>query len=451
MRVLYLVPQPKQPDRLSAYTFLDEEIRGLAAAGVEPYVLSTRAARDTAAGPVKVRAMPPSAGDVVQNLRFLLGSRSIVPPANLRRPRDLYRSLAIERSAAEIVETERIDVIHSHFGWPGSFGGVLARAATGRPLIASLRGADVLVDADAGYGRRSHPYHDRTIRRLLATADRTLYFSDFMRETGVSLGAPASRAHVVRKGVDLTQFTPLQATRDRAALKRRLVLPDRPMILTVAGLIRRKGIHHLLEAAARLRQTHDFSVVICGEGVERERLEGLSETLGLRDRTCFRGSVDRQAISHYFAACDVFVLASTLEAAGNVLLEAMAAARPVVCTASGGPTEYVRDGETGFVVPVGDVPALAARLRLLLDDPALAYRFGEQGLRLAQDGYGFDRMTGDIVRLYHDLLAERWGHERPTGAKRVDRRGCDCDDELTDGVAASGSTPPRRAWPSTPT
>ena len=96
------------------------------------------------------------------------------------------------------------------------------------------------------------------------------------------------------------------------------------MILTVAGLIRRKGVHHLLEAAARLRPTHDFSVVICGEGVEHERLQQLSDTLGLGDRTYFRGRVDRQAISQYFAACDVFVLASTLEAAGNVLLEAMA-------------------------------------------------------------------------------------------------------------------------------
>ena len=125
----------------------------------------------------------------------------------------------------------------------------------------------------------------------------------------------------------------------------------------------------------------------------------------------------------------MFVLASTIEAAGNVLLEAMAAARPVVCTASGGPAEYVRDGETGFVVPVGDVPALAARLRLLLDDPALANRFGEQGLRLAQDGYRFDRMTGDIVQLYQDLLAERRGHARPTGAT---------------------ATAPSRAWQSTP-
>jgi glycosyltransferase involved in cell wall biosynthesis len=407
MRVLYLAPQPKQPDRLSAYTFLDEEILGLAAAGVEPYVLSTRVAQDTEVGPVKIRALPASARSLTGALRFLVTHRAAVPALDLCRPRELYRSLTIERAAAAIVEAEQIDVIHSHFGWPGSFGGMLARAATARPLIACLRGADLLVDRSAAYGRRDDPYHDRTIRRLLATADRTVYFSTFMRDTGIASGAPAARAHIVRKGVDLSHFAPLRDAADRAALKRRLFLPDRPMILTVAGLIRRKGVHHLLEAAARLRDTHDFSLVICGDGVEREPLERLSETLGLAGRTSFRGRVDRATIAHYFAACDVYVLASTLEAAGNVLLEAMAAARPVICTASGGPAEYVRDGETGFVVSVGDVAALAARLDRLLDDPALADRLGERGRRLAEEGYAFDRMAEDIVALYTTLLAER--------------------------------------------
>jgi L-malate glycosyltransferase len=422
MRVLYLVPQAKQTGALSAYTFLDEEIAGLAAAGVEPYVLSTKAAADTAIGPVKVRAMPSQRGDAARNVSFLWRTRAGVPPMNLWRARELYRALAIERRAAEIVAAEQIDVIHSHFGWPGSFGGLLARAATGRPLVACLRGADVLVDADTAYGRRSQPYHDRTIRRLLATADRTVYFSQFMRDTGVSLGAPAARAHVVRKGVDLTHFAPLHTLPDRSSVKRRLFLPDRPMILTVAGLIRRKGVHHLLEAAARLRETHDFSVVICGEGVERERLERLSASLQLTDRTYFRGRVDRQTIAQYFAAGDVFVLASTVEAAGNVLLEAMSAARPVVCTASGGPAEYVRDGETGFVVPVGDVAALASRLARVLDDPALARRLGEEGRRLAQDGLAFDQMTSHIVRLYHDVLAERARDAGRPEAQPVDRR-----------------------------
>jgi glycosyltransferase involved in cell wall biosynthesis len=403
MKVLYLVPQPKRPGQLSAYTFLEEEIHDLAAAGVEPYVLSTKAKRDVDDGAIKIRALPPykSLMDYAQTAAFALESRAAIPLANAWHARELYRALAIERFAAEIVEEEQIDLIHSHFGWPGSFGGMLVGTATGRPLVACLRGADILVDVQIDYGRRHDPYHDRAIRRLLAAADRTIYFSTFMRNCGVALGAPVERAHVVDKGVDRSRFEP---AKDRQALKRELNLPDRPMLLTVGGLIPRKGVHLLLEAAARLRETHDFSVVVCGDGEERDRLLKLSETLDISNRTYFLGRVDRDAMPAYFAACDVFVLASTLEAAGNVLLEAMASARPVVCMASGGPSEYIHDGETGFVVPVADVKALADRIRLLLDDPALADRLGQNGRAMARDRFDSERMTHDILRIYHDVV-----------------------------------------------
>ena len=408
MKVLYLVPQPKRPGQLSAYTFLDEEIVGLAAAGVEPYVISTKAQRDDDALPVQVRALPSSnsLSDYAGPFYFSSRAPQPFPWTNVWHPRELYRAMAIERFASEVVEAEQIDIIHSHFGWPGSFGGALAAAATRRPLVACLRGADILVDADMDYGRRNAPYHDRAIRRLLASADRTLYFSTFMRDCGVTLGAPVDRTRVVEKGVDLSRFAPAD---DRLELKRRLDLPDRPMVLTVAGLIPRKGVHYLLEAAARLRDSHDFSIVICGEGVERDRLQRLSESLGVSGRTYFRGRVDREAMPVFFAACDVFVLASTLEAAGNVLLEAMASARPVICTASGGPGEYIHHGETGFVVPVADVTALADRIRLLLDQPALGDQLGAAGRGRALGRLDSQRMVGDIVRIYDDVVAEARG------------------------------------------
>ena len=111
----------------------------------------------------------------------------------------------------------------------------------------------------------------------------------------------------------------------------------------------------------------------------------------------------------FFAACDVFVLASTLEAAGNVLLEAMASARPVICTASGGPGEYIHHGETGFVVPVADVTALADRIRLLLDKPALGDQLGAAGRSRALGRLDSQRMVGDIVRIYDDVVAEARG------------------------------------------
>ena len=133
-----------------------------------------------------------------------------------------------------------------------------------------------------------------------------------MRNRGVSLGAQADRARVVDKGVDRSRFEP---AKNRQKLKRQLNLPERPMILSVGGLIPRKGVHLLLEAAARLRDTHDFSVVICGEGAERERLQKLSETLDISNRTYFLGRVERDTMPAYFAACDVFV--TCLDAGGR--------------------------------------------------------------------------------------------------------------------------------------
>jgi glycosyltransferase involved in cell wall biosynthesis len=405
MRVLYLVPQPKRPGQLSAYTFIDEEIHALAAAGVDAFVLSTRATGDTEIGSVKLRSLPSSGSlrDRAQTTAFALEGRAAIPVANVWHARELFRAMAIQRFAAEIVDEEGIDLIHSHFGWPGSFGGMLAAAATNRPLVACLRGADILLDGQIEYGRRSHPFHDRAIRRLLAAADRTVYFSAFMRTCAVALGAPLDRTRVVEKGVDRSRFQP---AKDRQQLKRDLNLPERPMLLTVGGLIPRKGVHLMLEAAARLRDTHDFSIVVCGDGGERGRLQELSETLDISNRTYFLGRVDRDAIPDYFAACDVFVLASTLEAAGNVLLEAMASARPVVCMDSGGPPEYVEDGKTGFVVPVSDVKALADRIRLLLDDPALAEELGRHGRAIVDSRLDSHRMTLDVLRIYDEVTAD---------------------------------------------
>jgi hypothetical protein len=119
----------------------------MAASGVEPYVLSTKATRDADVGPVKVRALPSATSvvDYAQNLNLLWKGRSVIPLANVWHTRALYRSMAIERFAAELVEAEEIDVIHSHFGWPGSFGGVLARrqlllpVALPRPVCYSAR------------------------------------------------------------------------------------------------------------------------------------------------------------------------------------------------------------------------------------------------------------------------------------------------------------------------
>jgi len=406
MKVLYLIPQPKSPERIGAYTFLDEEIQALADAGIEPYVLSTAAPDDAWCG--AVRLMSADARTSIARRWAAAGflTRS-VPSASFSHawhPVMWYRSAWREYLAARIIAEEGIDLIHSHFAWPTGSGGMMARAASGRPLVASLRGTDILVETEIGYGRRKSTIFDRALRRLLKGADRTLYFSEYMRDHALSLGARPEAAEVIRKGVDLGQFT---VADDRVALKQELGLGSRPMILTVGGLIPRKGIHHLLEALSRLRNHHDFTFVVCGDGPERNRLEELAMRLGLGEQTLFMGRVDRATIPRYFAACDVFALTSTVEAAGNVLFEAMASARPVVCTDAGGPQEYVVDGEMGFVVPVGDVDRMAARIGRLLADPVLQDSLGREGRRRTLAEFSYERMVTDVIAVYEDVLGAR--------------------------------------------
>jgi glycosyltransferase involved in cell wall biosynthesis len=206
---------------------------------------------------------------------------------------------------------------------------------------------------------------------------------------------------VIRKGVDLSAF---QAAGDRAALRREVGLDSTPMILTVGGLIPRKGIHHIIASLAQLAPSRPFTFVVCGDGPERSRLEALAASVGLGDRVRFLGRVPRNVIPKYFAACDVFILASIVEAAGNVLFEAMASGRPVVCTDSGGPGEYIRDGETGFITPVGDTNAMAARVATLLDDPALQDRMGDAGRRRTLGEFDYGRMVQDIIGVYEETL-----------------------------------------------
>lgn len=409
MKVLYLTPQSKRDGALCKYTFLDEEITALRAAGIRPHVLSRRVRRVEERDGVTLWPLPRerSFGSRARSVGFMLRSAGALPPANVPSIFDWYQAGRIERVAADVVRREKIDLVHSHFAWPDGLGGSLVQQSAGVPLVACLRGSDILVDEAIDYGSRGRRFYDRNLRRLLKRADRTLYFSEFMRDKGIELGADARRARILRKAVDLSQFGVLD---DRAAARERLGLGRRPMILTVGSMIPRKGIDLILAALATLRDELDFSFVVCGDGPEREALDALVRRLSLGDRVHFVGRVSREVIPAYFGACEIFVLASVLEAAGNVLFEAMASARPIVCTAAGGPAEYVEDGVSGFVVPVGDVAAIADRIRTLLKNPARADAMGREGRRLALTQYAYPRLVKDIISVYEEVLGNLIHH-----------------------------------------
>jgi glycosyltransferase involved in cell wall biosynthesis len=142
----------------------------------------------------------------------------------------------------------------------------------------------------------------------------------------------------------------------------------------------------------------DARFVIVGEGELRDELEERAHDAGLAGRFVFTGQ--RNDVPELVAAFDVFALPSHFEGLCYAVIEAQAAAVPVVATAVGGIPENVVPGETGMLVPVGDAPALAEAISDLLDDPEEARRLAREGQRRVLERYPLDKMVEQTLRLY---------------------------------------------------
>ena len=395
LRVLYLVPPGDAADEPSAFSFLSEEIDFLIDCGVEAVIAVPEGGHEYSGHFTKVVAPARSLGEIFGTVRFLLRHWRLVWPALIRHPRQCLYHGRFEKFVAETTEKFDVHLIHSHFAWPAGWGGVLAAQTRRLPLVTSLRGMDIIVDESIDYGNRRDPFYASAIRVLLSHAQHVTAVSDYILGQALELGARQETSTTILKGVHLEKFIAGRAGEDARA---ELGLENVLTVLSVGGLIRRKGMDRVIEAFAAVPEP--AQLVICGRGPEQENLASLAQRLGISERVLFKGQVDRDSIPTYFSACDVFVLASRNEASGNVLCEALATGRPVVTTRSGGPPEYVTHGETGFVAAPDDAQEMAAYLIRLQQDEALRERLGAAARRAAESRFAYDRMIGDILAIY---------------------------------------------------
>lgn len=246
------------------------------------------------------------------------------------------------------------DVIDAHFAYPDGLAAVLLGRLFRVPVMVTLRGSIVRL--------ATYATHRPQLRWTLARAGAVVAVSRSLRDVAVALGLPAHRIRVIPNGVDTERFRPM----DRAAARAACGLPaDRTLLLAVGALYEGKGHHLVVEALSRLvaRRPDLLYVVVGGERPgERYRgeLEALARRLGVAGHLHLVGPKPPEELPAWYAAADLFCLATRSEGWANCLLEALACGLPVVTTRVGGNPEIVRDGEHGLLVPHGDVPALAA-------------------------------------------------------------------------------------------
>ena len=209
------------------------------------------------------------------------------------------------------------------------------------------------------------------------------------------------RTVLVYNGIDPAEFDVLEARRDalRRGLRERIgAPPDAPVVTLVGELSERKGQHRLVAAAPRILEAHpQVRFVLVGEGDRRSAIEAEVRERGLDGVVILTGF--RDDVAEILVASDVLTLPSRVEGFGYVLVEAMAAALPVVAARASSIPEIVVDGETGLLHDLDEIDGLARAVNAILADPERARAMGRAGRRRVRERFTLERMLDDVERV----------------------------------------------------
>ncbi len=342
--------------------------------------------------PLVVRIVPfaPPIGDKWQAYRSIPADDVVEGiPVRTIRAFFLPRMLASEflpqqvgRTLARIAARFAPDIVHAHFLIPS--GQIAVRLPF--PTVVTAHGSDAYDWAWRRPGLR------RAASQAILHASRVVAVSDFIRKRVASLASERGDVRVIYNGADDRVFKPA----DRFEARRKLGIPgERFVIVFVGRPTHAKGAYDLIEAVARLRHIRPM-VLIAGPPPSAD----LSATIQrLNVDTVELGLLSHADLAQAIAASDVFCLPSYNEGLPASICEAMVSGRPVIATPVGGIPEIVKEGETGYLVPVGDPRALARRLHDLAADSGQAARLGANAL-----AFGRERLTWRVNALRHERL-----------------------------------------------
>ena len=328
------------------------------------------------------------------------GVRVITIPSLVRRIH-LFYDLRAFFALIKILRNERPDIVHTHT----SKAGILGRWAAffvRVPVIIHTPHGHVFW----GYFGKLKTRIFILLEKISAlVTDRLVMLTEQEKIDHLHFHiAPENKFSVVHSGINLDEFS--NTSVDPAAMKRRLGIPEDNLIVgTVGRLTSIKGHRYLIEAARKIAGSRpDTTFVILGDGELLDELKNMVTRSDIEENIKFLGW--RSDVAEVMSTFDIFALPSLNEGMGRVLVEAMALGRPIVASNIGGIPDLVVDGENGYLVPVGDVESLAARIRKLLDDPEKREEMGECGKKIAID-YSANAMVEKIDRVYRKLVVSR--------------------------------------------
>ncbi len=298
-------------------------------------------------------------------------------------------TLALASKLAEVVQTNRLDILHAHYAIPFGAAALLAKQIAHDPnlrIVLTLHGTDItLVGNNASF----RPVTKMTIE----DADAVTVVSNFLQEETVRQFGVQRDLDVIYNFIDPERHEMVPCS----------CIPLCPeasqkTIMHISNFRPVKRIRDVVSTFARISETVDSRLILVGDGPDAPVAREMGQKLGILHRMRFVGIVDR--VAPLLAHADLLLLPSQTESFGLVALEAMASGVPVIASDVGGLPEVVEHGRTGFLAPVGDIDAMSAYAVQLLQDDALHGQFSSAAQGRARQQFDYRLIVPQYEQLY---------------------------------------------------
>lgn len=278
---------------------------------------------------------------------------------NIPGVRGLMFKINAKKALKELVEKEDIDIIHGHYLFPAGAAAVEVGNELGIKTYVTAHGSDMFELY------KKQPFMRSPIKKVLKNADGVFAVSNALKHEIIATGVTgiANKTKLSWNSVDIEKFS----NKENDSFKREYKLSDKPIVLFVGNLIKRKNVDSLLEA--KKVANSDYYLVIVGDGPLFKKLKKKAEEDNIPD-VIFTGS--RNDVENIIPSCDVLILPSFSESFGLVLIEALACGKPVIGSNVGGITEIITK-DVGLLVDPNKVSSISGAIDELVNDEDLRY------------------------------------------------------------------------------
>ncbi len=316
-----------------------------------------------------------------------------VPSMLCYLPTGILRAILYKRMSS-------FDIINTHFAIPsGPVGFVLSKLFR-IPNVLSIHGGDIF-DPSKPSSPHKTPVISHLVKFMLDSADQVVAQSDDTRKNAVKYYSTKRKIDIIPLGIKKPSY--IKKERIHFGFDE-----DEILFITIGRLVTRKNIISALLALSELSERFKFRFLVIGDGPEKEMLKHTAAKIGLEKRVVFFGNVSDEVKFQLLEISDCYLSTALHEGFGLVFLEAMECGLPIVCYNRGGQNDFLSNGETGFLVELGDMDAFKERLLDIVNNPTLRETIGVNNRKIVRKNYYISACAEKYIALFEKGIAQEF-------------------------------------------